>query len=65
MSNGWRKSEPKIWHWRIRGKASDNQIVTLGKYDTKDAAQVDHDKIVGEAFYRNVTIEEIKSVAQP
>ena len=25
----WRKGEPKIWRWRIRGRSSDSQIVTL------------------------------------
>jgi hypothetical protein len=58
------KSEPKVWHWRIRAKASDNQIVTLGKYDTEDQARADHEKIVREGLYRNVTIEEIKPMAQ-
>jgi hypothetical protein len=60
----WRQSEPKIWHWRIRAKASDNQIVTLGKYDTEDQARADHEKIVREGLYRNVRIEEIKPEAQ-
>ncbi len=53
------KGEPKIWHWRIRGRSSDNKIVTLGKYDTEADARVEHDKIVAEGFYRNVKIEQI------
>ncbi len=53
----WRKGEPKVWHWRIRGRSFDGQIVTLGKYDTESEAKVDHDRIVKEGFYRNVKLE--------
>ena len=61
----WRRSEPKIWHWRIRGRSSDSQIVTLGKYDTENEARVDHDKIVEEGYYRNVRIERIAPAQVP
>jgi hypothetical protein len=61
----WRRSEPKVWHWRIRGKSADNQIVTLGKYDTQDEATVDYDKIIQEGFYRNVKIEQIATGLVP
>ena len=61
---GWRRSEPKIWHWRIRGRSSDSQIVTLGKYNIQDEAQVDYDKIIEEGFYRNVKIEQIITTAR-
>ena len=54
-----RKGEPKTWRWRIRGRSSDSQIVTLGKYDTQDEAKVDYDKIIKAGFYRNVKIEQI------
>ena len=63
--NNLRKSEPKIWHWRIRGKSSDSQIVTLGKYDTEAEARVDHDKLVEEGYYRNVKIERIAPAQVP
>ncbi|NLX21938.1 MAG: hypothetical protein GXY55_09760 [Phycisphaerae bacterium] len=55
----WRKGEPKVWRWRIRGRSADNQLVTLGKYDTEDDAKGDHDRIIKEGFYRNVKIEQI------
>ena len=58
MISSW-PSGQKIWHWRVRGRSSDRQIVTLGKYDTKDEAKVDRDRIVKERFYRNVRIERI------
>ena len=64
MTN-WRKSEPKIWHWRIRGRSSDSQIVTLGKYDTQDEARVDYDKIIEQGSYRNVKIEQIAKAQVP
>ena len=64
MTNS-RKGEPKIWHWRIRGKSSDSQIVTLGKYDTETEARVDHDRLVEEGFYRNVRIERITPAPGP
>jgi hypothetical protein len=58
MAN-WRKMEPKVWGWRIRGKSTDNQTVTLGKFNTKEEAIAEHDVIVKDGFYRNVTIEQI------
>lgn len=64
MTN-WRGSKPKIWHWRIRGRSSDGQIVTLGKYDTQNEARVDCDKIIKEGSYRNVNIEQIIPVHAP
>ena len=64
MTN-WRRSEPKIWHWRIRGRSSDSQIVTLGKYDTQNEARVDYDKIIEQGFYRNVKIEQIAKAPVP
>ena len=57
--SNWRRSEPKIWHWRIRGRSSDSQIVTLGKYNTQNEARVDYDKIVQDGFYRNVRLEQL------
>jgi hypothetical protein len=60
-----RKGEPKIWRWRIRGRSSDSQIVTLGKYDTQNEAKLDHDKIIEEGFYRNVKIEQITTAQVP
>lgn len=64
MTN-WRKGEPKVWRWRIRGRSSDSQMVTLGKYDTEKEARVEHDKIVREGFYRNVKLEELKAAPLP
>lgn len=54
-----RNGEPRIWRWRIRGRSSDRQIVTLGQYDTQDEVKLYYDKIITEGFYRNVKIEQI------
>ncbi len=64
MTN-WRKGEPKVWRWRIRGRSSDSQMVTLGKYDTEKEARVEHDKIVQEGYYRNVKLEELNAAPLP
>jgi hypothetical protein len=58
------RSEPKVWHWRVRGRSSDNQIVTLGKYDTENEARQECDRIVKAGFYRDVRIEQIKPEAR-
>jgi len=60
-----RNGEPKVWRWRIRGRSSDSQIVTLGKYDTQAEVKVDYDKIVKEGSYRNVKIEQIIPAQAP
>jgi hypothetical protein len=64
MTN-WRKGEPKVWRWRIRGKSSDSQMVTLGKYDTEKDAKADHERLLEEGYYRNVKLEEIKAAPLP
>ncbi len=56
--------EPKVWHWRVRGKSSDSKIVTLGKYDTESEAGADRERIIREGFYRNVRVEQIKFEAR-
>ncbi|MBI4582067.1 MAG: hypothetical protein HY718_20390 [Planctomycetes bacterium] len=53
----WRKGEPKIWRWRIRARSSDGQMVTLGKYGTEAEARADHDRIIKDKSYRNVSLE--------
>jgi hypothetical protein len=64
MTN-WRGREPKIWNWRIRGRSSDSQIVTLGKYNTENEARLDYDKIVKDGRYRNVKMEQITTAHVP
>ena len=55
----WQPTEPKVWHWRVRGRSSDSRIVTLGKYDTEAEAKADQARIIGEGFYRDVKVEQI------
>ncbi len=44
--------------WRVRGKASDGMIVTLGKYDTKNKAEADCERFAKEG-YGDVKIDPI------
>jgi len=64
MTN-WRGSKPKIWHWRIRGRSFDSQVVTLGKYITENEAKLDYNKIIKDGYYRNVKIEQIVTADVP
>jgi hypothetical protein len=50
-------TEPKLW--RIRGKAPDGLIVTLGRYDTEAQAEADLQRFVTEQVYRDVAVEAI------
>lgn len=61
----WRKSEPKVWRWRVSGRSSDGKVVTLGKYDTEKEARADHERLIQEGFYRNVKTEEIPAAPVP
>ncbi len=50
-------TEPKLW--RIRGKASDGLVVTLGRYDTETQARTDLQRFAAEAVYRDLSVEPI------
>ena len=56
MPANW-ASEPK--RWRVRGKASDGLLVTLGRYTTEEEARADCEKIVSEGVYRDVRVDAI------
>lgn len=51
----WRTSTPK--RWRIRGKARDGLVVTLGKYETEAEAQLDLQRLTAAGRYRNLGLE--------
>ena len=57
MATKW-QGEPK--RWRVRGKAKDGLVVTLGRHATEQAARADADKFVRDGYYRNVNIEAIE-----
>lgn len=46
---------PKLW--RIRGKARDGLVVTLGKYETEPEAEVDLERLTKSGGYRNLAVE--------
>lgn len=58
MAN-WRQVEPKVWSWRVRGKAADGVTVTLGSFDTKAEATAEYEKLVKEGYYKKLRVESI------
>lgn len=51
------QSQPK--QWRVRGKSNDDLVVTLGNYDTEEAAREEAEKLLKANFYRDLTVERI------
>lgn len=51
----WRATAPKLW--RIRAKAHDGLVVTLGKYETESEAQLDLQRLADAGGYRNLLVE--------
>ncbi len=62
MPAAW-QSEPK--KWRVRGKAADGLMVTLGRYNTEEEARADCQKFADEATYRDVTVQPIPPAPTP
>jgi hypothetical protein len=64
-----RTNAPKPWHssgpklWRIRGKARDGLVVTLGRYETEPEAQTDLQRLIDCGNYRNLKLEAINPAA--
>ena len=48
---------PKMW--RIRGKAGDGLVVTLGRYETEPEAQLDFERLTREGVYRGLELQAI------
>jgi hypothetical protein len=59
----WRTSAPKLW--RIRGKARDGLVVTLGCYETEPEAQNDLQRLTRDGSYRNLELQAIAPPAPP
>ncbi len=61
------KYPPEPKRWRVRGKAADGLVVTLGRYDTEEDAQADCRKFTEQAVYRNLEVQAIPppAVAPP
>jgi hypothetical protein len=59
------KPPPLPFLFRIVGKSGDGLVVTLGKYRSRDEAELDHARLVKDAYYRDVTIDEIALPTPP
>lgn len=59
----WRPTAPKLW--RIRGKARDGLVVTLGKYETEAEAQLDLQRLSDARDYRNLVVEALPPPPPP
>jgi len=59
----WRNSAPKLW--RIRGKARDGLVVTLGRYATEPEAQIDLQRLTRDGSYRNLELHAITPPPPP
>ena len=53
----WYTSTPKLW--RIRAKARDGLVVTLGRYETEPQAQVELQRYTQEGYYRRLELQAI------
>ena len=59
----WRISAPKLW--RIRGKAGDGLVVTLGRYETEPEAQIELQRLTESGGYRNLELQAIDPPPTP
>jgi len=61
----WRGGSPRAWPtvvpklWRVRGKARDGLVVTLGRYETEPEAQADLLRLTRSGSYRNLELQPI------
>ncbi len=53
------------WIWRLRGKARDGLIVTLGRYETTPEAEADLARVTAGGGYRNLVLEALEVAPQP
>ncbi len=56
---------PRLWIWRLRGKARDGLVVTLGRYETTDAAQADLARMTADGGYRDLVLQALEPAPQP
>jgi hypothetical protein len=58
------KSYPK-WnlpkHWRLRGRAADGLVVTLGRYETEEEAQADSKRLAVGGAYRDLVVQALEA----
>ncbi len=65
-SNITRKPYPSKWNprrnwiWRLRGKAADGLVVTLGRYETTAEAEADLARMSVGGAYRNLVLQPLE-----
>jgi hypothetical protein len=45
--------------WRLQAKAKDGQLVTIGKYRTREEADIDQARYTKEGYFRDITLQEL------
>ncbi len=48
------------WIWRLRGKAVDGLVVTLGRYETTDEAEADLARMSVAGAYRDLVLQPLE-----
>lgn len=56
-------NEPKLW--RLRAKAADGLVVTLGRYETAEQAHADCEKFRQQGGYRDLAVQAIERAPDP
>jgi hypothetical protein len=62
-ANKW--NPQRNWIWRLRGKAVDGLVVTLGRYETTDEAQADLARITVGGGYRDLILQPLEPAPLP
>ncbi len=53
------------WIWRLRGKAADGLVVTLGRYETTAEAEADLARMTVDGAYRNLVLQPLEPAPEP
>jgi len=56
----WGRNDPVDWHFRIRGKNLDGDMVSLGNFQNEKEAEYRYDELVKEGYYRNLMVQHLK-----
>ncbi len=60
MPVNWPPKVSPTKRWRVRGKAADGLVVTLGRYETAEQAHADCKRLEAQAEYRDLTVQPIE-----
>ncbi len=53
------------WIWRLRGKAGDGLVVTLGRYETTVEAEADLARMRVGGAYRDLVLQPLEPTVEP